>query len=138
MISSPDGILPENHLKLKMDDISIPIVRMFPPEIQHIKALLEFGELIEDDASVVVHCQMGMPRSAAVLITLLFQCHPERVKDVVDLVYGKTLHIRPNRQIINFADWELGCFGRLARPVSEMPEPLNYNFGGLVSFPLAI
>lgn len=79
-----------------------------------------------------------MSRSAAALITLLVQRHPERVKDVVDLVYSRALHIRPNRRIINFADWGLGCLERLARAVSEMPEPLNYNFDGLVSFPLAI
>ena len=32
MIPTPDGILFENHLKLEMDDISIPIVRMICPD----------------------------------------------------------------------------------------------------------
>ena len=134
MIPTPDGILSENHLKLEMDDISIPIVRMICPDSEHVRSLLNFGKTIEDDASVVVHCQMGMSRSAAALITLLVQRNPGREEDVVDLVYGKALHIVPNRLIINLADYELGCRGRLARAVEEMPKPLDYSFDGLVSF----
>lgn len=138
MIDTPDEILSENHLKLGMRDIVIPIGNLECPNTEHMKALLEFGEKIEDDANVVVHCEMGVSRSSAALITLLVQRNSGREEDVVDHVYAKALQIIPNRRIINMADLELGCRGKLARTVEEMPKPLVYKFDGFISFPMAI
>ena len=70
MIPTPDGILSKNHLKLEMDDISIPIVRMICPDSEHVRSLLNFGKTVEDDASVVVHCQMGMSLPPPIILSI--------------------------------------------------------------------
>jgi len=134
MIPTPSSIRPENHLKLEMDDIEFPAEGMRHPNIDHVRALLEFGESLDSDPEVVVHCYMGKSRSAAALLLLLVQHNPGRVHEIVDMVYQDALHIKPNGLIIKMGDAELGCDGKLVNAVNNMPEPWTEEFDGIVSY----
>lgn len=138
MIPTPSMVDSDKHLKLEMDDIEFPIEGMRHPHVEHVRALLEFGQGFDEETEIVVHCYMGRSRSAAALLLLLVQQNPERIKDVVDMVYREALHIKPNGLLVKLGDAELGCDGELIDAVNRMPEPWTEEFHGIASFPLRL
>jgi predicted protein tyrosine phosphatase len=138
MIRTPDTIRPENHLKLEMDDIIFDMAGLRCPDIGHIHDLLNFGENLAYDAELVVHCAMGRSRSSAAVIALLAQRNPNMEHEVVELVFSKAPYILPNSLIIEMADSELQCGGRLIRAVNGLPGKLSYTLNGFVSFPFIL
>jgi predicted protein tyrosine phosphatase len=138
MIQTPEAIHPDNHLKIEMDDIIFDMDGLTCPDISHIHDLLDFGERLEYDAELVVHCAMGRSRSSAAVIVLLAQRNPNMEQEVVDLVFRDAPHIQPNRLFIELADAQLQCGGRLIRSVNGLPGSLSYDFDGFVSFPFIL
>ena len=138
MIKTPDNIHPDNHLKLEMDDIAVDVEGLRCPDISHIKNLLDFGERLDYDAELVVHCHMGRSRSSAAVIVLLAQRNPNMEQEIIELVFRDAPHVQPNSLIIELADYELRCGGRLIRSVNGLPGSLSYDLDGFVSFPFIL
>ena len=59
------GIAPENHLWLRLHDISAPLDGYIVPGEAHVAELLEFVRGWDRRAPLVVHCFMGISRSTA-------------------------------------------------------------------------
>ena len=138
MIETPQNIEPENHIKLEVDDIAFEIKGRTCPNRGHIQKLLHFGKTIDEFSEVVVHCAMGRSRSPAALITLLAQRNPDMEQEIVNLVYEEAPHIQPNLLLIELADTELGCKGKLINAVEALPVHWEENFDDFVTFSYAI
>jgi len=145
MIATPPTIDPGNHLRLMMDDVELPSDEFVTPSRAHIDELLEFGESIDENSEVVVHCSMGMQRSPAAIIILLSQWNRGREIEVVKTVSARAPKARPNQLIIRIGDEALGCDGALISAVfpDALPEPLGEptyrgSLDGFESFPLVL
>ena len=64
-IERPVAVVPENHLWLRMHDISSPLDGYIFPEEAHVADLLDFVRRWDRRAPLVVHCYAGISRSTA-------------------------------------------------------------------------
>ncbi len=64
-VQRPQSVLPENHLKVSMDDITEQIDGFVTPSDSHIKQVLNFVRGWDRGAPLVVHCYAGISRSTA-------------------------------------------------------------------------
>ena len=110
---------PHHRTVLRFNDIIGEAPGLQAPQIGHVEAVLGFGRsLVEDangreDGHLLIHCHMGISRSAAAMAMLLAQAHPDENDD---RIFDRLLEIRPqawpNSRMIGFADEMLGRDGR--------------------------
>ena len=145
MIETPPAIAPENHLKLSIDDVTGPVDGYIAPSRAHIDRLLEFGNLLDDNSEVVVHCSMGMSRSPAAVIIMLAQHNPGREAEIADAFFREAPQTSPNKLLLKFGDEALGCNGDLLSaafidvPFNSLQKPSCCGLlNGFHSFPLKL
>lgn len=121
MIDTPQGIAPERHLRLGVNDIAMPIDDLVPPGSAHVQQLVAFVKSWDQQQPLLVHCWAGISRStAAAFITLcvLNEDHPE--DDLARLVRACGAHAQPNRLMVGLADDLLNRRGRMRAAVEAL------------------
>ncbi|MFC5353774.1 hypothetical protein [Azospirillum himalayense] len=110
----------------RFDDIAIPAFGPYcGPVIEHVAEALEFGRRIAvqtPEGSLVVHCQMGVSRSAAVALALLAQeLGPgAEAAAVAALLRGDPEgRMHPNSLLVSMADSCLFRYGRLEAALAD-------------------
>lgn len=138
MIETPEGLDPERHLKIGMNDIADPAHGTSPPHDDHIQSLLEFGRLWEATAPLVVHCWAGISRStAAAFILMCDRLDHVRESEIANALRTRAPHASPNRLMVKLADEALGREGRMVHAIESMGPGTMAEEGQLVHFPLA-
>jgi predicted protein tyrosine phosphatase len=122
MIATPSTITSDNHIKLEMDDIEAAAEGYIVPSRAHVEVLLDFGDRLDANTEVVVHCAMGMSRSPAAVMILLAQWNPGREKEIVDVVFRGAPRAHPNRLLLHIGDDLLGCGGDLVSAAFSGPQ----------------
>ena len=64
-VQRPESILPANHLKVSVDDITVPMEGFVIPSEAHIEQVLSFVRGWDRNAPLVIHCYAGVSRSTA-------------------------------------------------------------------------
>ena len=77
-IDRPTAIVEENHLWLRMHDISSPLDGYILPDEDHVADLLSFVRRWDRSAPLVVHCYAGISRSTASAFTTVCALNPQR------------------------------------------------------------
>jgi predicted protein tyrosine phosphatase len=138
MIDTPQGLHPERHLKLGMNDIADPSLGDSPPHGDHIQSLLEFGRLWEASAPLVVHCWAGISRStAAAFILMCDRLDHVRETEIAAALRSRAPHANPNKLMVRLADEALGRNGRMVHALDSMGPGTMADQGPMVHFPLA-
>jgi predicted protein tyrosine phosphatase len=138
MIETPDGLHPERHLKIGINDVADPSQGDAPPHDGHIRSLLEFGRIWDATEPLAVHCWAGISRSTAAAFILM--C--DRLDHVAEGEIAKALRLRaphanPNRLMVKLADEALGRGGRMIQAIDHMGPSTFADEGPMVHFPLA-
>ena len=124
----PPGVRSDRHLRIAVDDISLPNEGAVLAGEPHVRQLVDFLERWPGDEPLLLHCYAGISRSTAgALIALsLWQDEFEAAR----ALRAAAPHAIPNPRIIALADAILGRGGRLVaaresmgpwRPASEAP-----------------
>ncbi len=138
MIETPDGLDPDRHLKIGMNDIADPALGNAPPHDDHIQSLLEFGRLWEASEPLVVHCWAGISRStAAAFILMCDRLDHVREIDIAEALRKRAPHANPNRLMVKLADEAMGRAGRMIHAIESMGPSTLADEGHEVHFPLA-
>jgi predicted protein tyrosine phosphatase len=117
----PDGIRPENHLWLQMDDIADPIEGMIAPNEEHVAQLVEFVGRWKRTQPLVVHCFAGISRSTAAALIAACALFPERDEGEIALrLRAASPTASPNPRLVALADAHLKRNGRMVRAVSRI------------------
>jgi predicted protein tyrosine phosphatase len=117
----PDGIEPENHLWLQMDDIADPIEGLIAPNEEHVTQLVDFVGRWKRTQPLVVHCFAGISRSTAAAFIAACALFPERDEGEIALrLRAASPTASPNPRLVTLADAHLGRDGRMMRAVSQM------------------
>ena len=77
-LERPAGIAPENHLWLKLHDISSPLDGYIMPGEEHVADLINFVRGWDRRAPLVVHCFAGISRSTASAYAAVCALTPDR------------------------------------------------------------
>jgi predicted protein tyrosine phosphatase len=120
-VQRPESVLPANHLKVQMDDITEEIDGFVAPSDLHIEQVLNFVRGWDRSAPLVVHCYAGISRSTASAFAAACMLNPHRNEiSIARQIRAASPIAQPNRLIVGLADKALGREGRMLRALDEM------------------
>ncbi len=120
-IERPTGIAPENHLWLRVNDISAPLEGYVVPEEHHVADLLQFVRCWDRSAPLVMHCFAGISRSTASAFATVCALAPHRDEAGVAVALRRASPTAtPNMRIVWLADRLLGRNGRMIAAVESI------------------
>jgi predicted protein tyrosine phosphatase len=117
----PATVLPANHLRLQVHDITGPMDGYVTPQIEHIERFLNFVRGWERDAPLVIHCYAGISRSTAAAFTAVCALNPKRDEATVAQALRRASQTAfPNPRIVQLADLVLAREGRMVAAVESI------------------
>src|SRR6266404_647740 len=120
-VQRPESVLPANHLKISMDDITEQMDGFVVPSDSHIEQVLNFVRGWDRSAPLVVHCYAGISRSTASAFAAACALNPHRDEmSIARQIRQASPTAFPNRLIVTLADKALGREGRMMRALDEM------------------
>ena len=120
-VQRPESVLPANHLKISMDDITEQMDGFVVPSDSHIEQVLNFVRGWDRSAPLVVHCYAGVSRSTASAFAAVCMLNPHRDEiSIARQIRAASPIASPNRLIVSLADRALGRDGRMLRALDEM------------------
>jgi predicted protein tyrosine phosphatase len=120
-IDRPSVIAEENHLWLRLHDISSPLDGYILPDEDHVTGLLSFVRRWDRRTPLVVHCYAGISRSTASAFTAVCALNPHR--DEIGIAQALRLAsptATPNIRIVSLADQLLGRDGRMIAAIETI------------------
>ncbi len=120
-LERPAAIAPENHLWLRLHDISSPLDGYVMPSEQHVAELIAFVRGWDRRAPLVVHCYMGISRSTASAFAAVCALNPRRDEDgIAQALRRASPTATPNSRIVSIADRLLGRDGRMVTAIETI------------------
>jgi predicted protein tyrosine phosphatase len=120
-VARPVSVLPANHLKVSMDDITEEMDGFVAPSETHVEQVLNFVRGWDRNAPLVVHCYAGISRSTASAFAAACLLNPHRDEiSIARQIRAASPIASPNRLIVSLADKALGREGRMLRALDEM------------------
>jgi predicted protein tyrosine phosphatase len=121
LVPRPDGVAPDNHLVIGIDDISAPLDGYVIPAHEHVTKLLTFVRGWDRAAPLVMHCYAGISRSTAGAYVACCALNPRRD----EMVIAQELRLAsptatPNIRIVSLADRVLGRSGRMVEAIETI------------------
>src|SRR3954447_16242234 len=117
----PESILPANHLKVQVDDITEQLDGFVAPSHLHIEQVLDFVRNWDRSAPMVVHCYAGISCSTASAFAAACLLNPHRDESsIARQIRAASPIASPNRLIVSLADKAMGREGRMLRALDEM------------------
>ena len=120
-IERPSVIVEENHLWLRMHDISAPLDGYILPDEEHVADLIGFVQRWNRRAPLVVHCYAGISRSTASAYTTVCALNPHRDEaSIAHALRRASPTATPNIRIVSLADKLLGRDGRMVAAIETI------------------
>jgi predicted protein tyrosine phosphatase len=120
-VQRPQSVLPANHLKVSMDDISEPMDGFVTPSEAHVEQVLTFVRGWDRKAPLVIHCYAGVSRSTASAFAAACALNPHRDEiEIARKIRAASPMANPNRLIVSLADKALGRDGRMLRALDDI------------------
>jgi len=120
-VQRPESVLPANHLKVAVDDITEPMEGYVAPSEAHIEQVLNFVRGWDRGAPLVIHCYAGVSRSTASAFAAACMLNPHRDEmAIARQIRAASPIASPNRLIVGLADKALGRQGRMLRALDDI------------------
>jgi len=117
----PNAVAPENHLWLRLHDISSPLDGYIMPDEEHVADLIRFVRGWDRRAPMVVHCYMGISRSTASAYASVCALNPQRDEiGIAQALRRASPTATPNIRIVSLADKLLGRDGRMVAAIETI------------------
>jgi predicted protein tyrosine phosphatase len=117
----PQTILPENHLWLRLHDISAPIDGFLMPQVEHVEMLIGFVREWRREAPLVMHCYAGVSRSTAAAFVSVCALSPQAEERAIAVALRRASPTAtPNARIVALADHLLGRRGRMIAAIEAI------------------
>ncbi len=137
MIATPVAIDSDNHLRLAMNDISIPKDGYVTPGQSHVEKLISFIEDWPQTSPMLIHCWAGISRStAAAFIALCINNPGEDEASLAQLLRQASPTATPNKLIVHLADNMLERQGRMVAAIEDIGRGASAWQGAVFSLPL--
>lgn len=139
MIETPSTILPQNHLKLAMNDISAPRAGYETPSHAHVENLINFLSNWPQTSPLLIHCWAGISRSTAAAFIALCVNNPDTDEEqLASVLREASPSATPNKMIIHLADGVLKRNGRMVEAIETIGRGATAWQGNVFSLPVKI
>jgi predicted protein tyrosine phosphatase len=120
-IERPSAVVAENHLWLRLHDISAPRDGYIVPGEEHVADLLKFVRHWDRRAPLVVHCYAGISRSTASAFASVCALNPHRDEaSIAQALRRASPTATPNTRIVSIADRLLRRDGRMIAAIETI------------------
>ena len=120
-LERPSSIAPENHLWLRLHDISTPLDGYIVPGEDHVAELISFVRGWDQRAPLVMHCFAGISRSTASAYAAVCALNPARDEnDIAQALRRASPTATPNIRIVSLADQLLNRDGRMIAAIETI------------------
>lgn len=120
-VKRPPAVPQENHLWLRMHDISGPMEGYITPESEHVAQLIAFARRWSRQRPMVVHCYAGISRSTAAAFVSVCALKPQADEaEVAWRLRRASATALPNIRIVTLADEILNRGGRMVRAIEAI------------------
>jgi predicted protein tyrosine phosphatase len=120
-VERPTAVEAENHLWLRLHDISAPLDGYIMPDEAHVNELLSFARRWDRRAPLVVHCYAGISRSTASAFACVCALNPHRDEESIALALRQASPTAtPNIRIVSLADLLLRRDGRMVAAIENI------------------
>ena len=120
-VERPAAIVEENHLWLRLHDISEPLDGYVMPDEDHVADLLSFVRRWDRHAPIVIHCWAGISRSTASAFASVCALNPARDENEIAQALRRTSPTAtPNIRIVSLSDRLLGRQGRMVAAIENI------------------
>ena len=120
-VQRPESVLPANHLKVQMDDITEQMDGFVAPSDTHIEQVLNFVRSWDRRAPLIVHCFAGISRSTASAYASVCALSPHRDEaSIAQELRRASPTATPNIRIVSLADRLLGRDGRMVSAIQTI------------------
>jgi predicted protein tyrosine phosphatase len=120
-VERPPAITEENHLWLRLHDISEPLDGYIMPDEDHVADLLNFVRRWDRRAPIVMHCYAGISRSTASAFASVCALNPARDENsIAQALRRASPTATPNIRIVSLADRLLGRQGRMVTAIEDI------------------
>jgi predicted protein tyrosine phosphatase len=117
----PQSVAAENHLWLRLHDISAPLDGHIMPGEEHVADLIRFVRGWDRRSPLVVHCFMGISRSTASAYASVCALNPNRDEtSIANALRRASPTATPNIRIVSLADRLLGRDGRMVAAIETI------------------
>ena len=117
----PAQIPVENHLWLRLHDISTPLDGYIMAGEEQVADLIRFVKRWDRSAPLVVHCYMGISRSTASAYASVCALNPQRSEtDIARSLRAASPTATPNIRIVSLADRLLDRQGRMIAAIETI------------------
>jgi predicted protein tyrosine phosphatase len=117
----PQSVAAENHLWLRLHDISAPLDGHIMPGEEHVADLIRFVRGWDRRSPLVVHCFMGISRSTASAYASVCALNPNRDEtSIANALRRASPTATPNIRIVSLADRLLGRGGRMIAAIETI------------------
>jgi len=121
LVRRPPTIEDADHLRLRLDDISVPLEGYTIPAEEHIAELLTFVHSWDRAAPLVIHCYAGVSRSTAGAFVSACALNPRRAEaEIAQDIRRLSPTATPNARIVALADQMLGRDGRMVAAIEAI------------------
>lgn len=137
-VPRPAAILPEDHLFVGINDITVPQEGLIHPAAEHVEGILSFVRRWPREAPLVVHCYAGISRSTASAFIAACALNP----DADEMEIARRLRVAspsatPNALLVSLADSALRRGGRMNAAIAAIGsgrmafegDPFELSFG---------
>jgi predicted protein tyrosine phosphatase len=120
-IERPSSVPADNHLFLRMHDISEPLDGHVAPDAEHVANLVRFVRGWDRAMPLVVHCWAGISRSTAAAFVSVCALSPERDERAIAWAIRRASPTAtPNLRIVTLADEMLERDGRMVAAIEAI------------------
>ncbi len=120
-LARPAQVAPQDHLWLRLHDISTPLDGHILPGEEQVADLIRFVRTWDRNTPLVVHCFMGISRSTASAYASVCALSPHRDEaDIAQALRRASPTATPNIRIVTLADKVLGRNGRMIAAVENI------------------
>ena len=120
-LQRPASVAPENHLWLRLHDISVAARRLHHAGRGACRRSSDFVRGWDRHAPLVVHCYMGISRSTASAYASVCALNPHRDEtSIAQALRHASPTATPNIRIVSLADKLLGRHGRMVAAIETI------------------
>lgn len=120
-MTRPEAILPDNHLFIRMHDISVEQDGMTLPGEAHVRTILDFAGTWDRSRPLAINCYAGVSRSTASAYIIAAALSPSRDEaQLATTLRRLSPTATPNPRMIAVADRILGRDGRMIAAIAAI------------------